>query len=148
MPPPVFHAQLCSRIAELGPLLQALQAWLGEEGVPAPAIRDAALMLDELITNIVLHGYEGRTDGWIEVEAEVQGASLLLTLRDRAPAFDPRGAPWPDAGKPLDQRPIGGLGLMFVRRLADALEYRRTLATDGSEGNELRITRHFAHPAV
>lgn len=148
MSTPVFHAQLCSRIAELGPLLQALQTWLGDEGVPAPAIRDAALMLDELITNIVMHGYEGRTDGWIEVEAQVQGASLLLTVRDSAPAFDPRSAPWPDADQPLDQRPVGGLGLMFVRRLADALDYRRNLATDGRESNELRITRHFAHPAV
>jgi len=148
MAPPAFHAQLSSRIADLPPLLQALQEWMGGIGVPAPAARDVNLMLDELITNIVLHGYEGRTDGWLEVEAEARGASLLLTLRDRAPAFDPRAAPWPDATSPLEQRPIGGLGLMFVRRLADAMDYRRYTTTEGSEVNELRLTRHFAQPAV
>lgn len=144
---PVFHVELHSRIADLGPLVHDLQDWMAAAGAPAPAIRDAALILDELFTNIVLHGYQGRPDGWVEVQAEVRGASLQMTLRDRGPAFDPRSVPWPDASSPLEQRPVGGLGLMFVQRLADEVAYRR-LPEAGDEGiNELRITRHFAHPA-
>lgn len=148
MRPPVFHAQLESRIGEVSLLLQRLQNWLAGEGVPAAAIRDARLMMDELITNIVLHAYQGRPDGWIEVVAEVRGASLRLTLRDQGPAFDPRSAPRPDASSALEQRPIGGLGLMFVQRLADALDYRRLPGPAGAGVNELHITRHFAQPAV
>ncbi len=148
MRPPVFHAQLPSRIGEVGPLLLGLQEWLAAEGVPAPTIRDATLMLDELITNTVLHGYKVHPDGWIEVLAQVRGASLLLTLRDRAPAFDPRTAPHPDPASPLDLRPIGGLGLMFVRRLSDEIDYRRLSDPERGDINELCITRHFAQPAV
>lgn len=145
---PVFHAELQSRIADIAPLLQALQGWLTTEGVPASCIRDATLVLDELITNIVMHGYQGRTDGWVEVEAFVRGASLLMTLRDHAPAFDPRRARKADVKRTLDEREPGGLGLMFVQRLSDELQYRWLAQPSGPGINELRITRHFAHPAT
>lgn len=129
-------------------MARALQAWLENQGATSGAIRDAILILDELFTNIVMHGYEGRPDGWVEVLAEVRGASLYLTLRDRAPAFDPRLGPPPDHSSPLEERPIGGLGLMFVQRLSDAIDYRRLPGPPGSGVNEVRVTRHFAQPAT
>lgn len=147
MPSPAFHMELHSRISEFGPMARALQAWLEAAGAPAGAIRDATLMLDELFTNIVMHGYRGRPDGWVELLAEVRGASLFLTLRDRAPAFDPRSVSWPSRSSPLEERSIGGLGLVFVHRLADELGYRRVPDAGGEGMNELRITRHFAQPA-
>ena len=91
--------------------------------------------------------YQGRPDGWVEVLAEVRGASLFLTLRDRAPAFDPRRGPTPDRSSPLEERPVGGLGLMFVQRLSDAFDYRRIPESAGGGINEVRITRHLAQPA-
>lgn len=148
MPSPVFHAELQSRISEFGPLVRALHPWLEGAGAPPGAIRDVTLMLDELFTNIVMHGYQGRPDGWVELVAEVKGASLLLTLRDRAPPFDPRNAPVPDRSSPLEERTIGGLGLVFVHRLADELGYRRLPEDHGAGINELRITRHLAQPAT
>ncbi len=144
---PVFRAELCSRSVEFGPMAHALHAWLQDHGAPPGAIRDATLILDELFTNIVLHGYKGRPDGWVEVLAEFRGASLFLTLRDRAPAFDPRRGPNPDRSSPLEERPVGGLGLMFVQRLSDAFDYRRLPDSVGGGINEVRITRHLAQPA-
>lgn len=148
MPSPVFHTELKSQISEFGALARVLHRWLESAGVPPGAIRDVTLILDELFTNIVMHGYQGRPDGWVELLAEVRGASLLLTLRDRAPPFDPRNAPAPDRSSPLEERSIGGLGLVFVHRLADELGYRRLHEAHGTGINELRITRHLAQPAA
>ncbi len=147
MKPPIFAAQMSSRIAEFSPMATALGEWLAAVGVPAAAARDIRLMLDELFTNIVFHGYGGGADGWVEVRAEVKGAAVEVVLRDWAAPFDPTRAPPPDRSTSLDQRRIGGLGLYFVQRLADRLTYRRSKTGDGAGVNELRFTKYFAHPA-
>jgi len=43
-----------------------------------------------------------------------------------------------DTGKSADERPVGGLGIHFVKTLMDSIEYRR-------EGNRniLLITKNF-----
>lgn len=75
--------------------------------------------------------YPGNPDGRIEVQAWRDGDMLLVLIRDQAPAFNPLLVPLPDTQASIEERAIGGLGLMFVRRTADSLEYRRT--ADGNE---------------
>ncbi len=147
MRPATFAAKLSSSIAEFAPVATALGEWLSTAGAPAAAARDIRLMLDELFTNIVFHGYGGGTDGWVEVRAAVKGAAVEIVLRDRGTPFDPTQTPDPDRSAPLEQRRIGGLGLYFVRRLADGLSYRRVQTEGDLSVNELRITKYFAHPA-
>ena len=48
-----------------------------------------------------------------------------MTVIDAGAPFDPTAAPAPDVGAPLEARPIGGLGLLLVRRSVDALAYAR-----------------------
>lgn len=142
-----FAAQMDSRIAAFTPVASALGEWLAAAGVPPPARRDIVLILDELFTNIVVHGYHGRSDGWVDLQAAVHGAAVELLLRDQAPPFDPTRAPMPRTDAPLDQRRTGGLGVYFVRRLADQLSYQRSTDDRGAGINELRITKSFARPA-
>ena len=57
---------------------------------------------------------------------------------DDGPAFDPLAAQAPDTTLGLDERPVGGLGLMLVRRLMDDVAYERR---DGR--NHLRLRRRL-----
>lgn len=143
MRPPAFSVQMDSRVAAFTPVASSLGEWLAAAGVPAAACRDIILILDELFTNIVVHGYQGRPDGWIDLKAELRDASVNLVLRDQAPPFDPTRAPTSQPDEPLDQRRVGGLGVYFVRRLADQLAYRRATAEDGTAINELHITKYL-----
>ncbi len=147
MRPPAFAAQMDSRLTAFTPVASSLGEWLAAAGVPAATRRDIILILDELFTNIVVHGYRSRPDGWVGLSAEVREATVELLLRDQAPRFDPTRAPLQLPDEPLDQRHVGGLGLYFVQRLADQLTYRRASAEDGTGVNELRITKYFTHPS-
>jgi serine/threonine-protein kinase RsbW len=123
--PQVFDHQLPSRIEAIGHLLDSLEAWAGRTGLPDRALFRLNLVLEELATNIVAHGYAGQ-EGTVDVNVVDDGAAVTLTLRDRAAAFDPfAGAPQPDLDGPMETRQAGGLGVHFVKEMAQSYAYRR-----------------------
>lgn len=140
-PSPAFQCEMPARLESIAPMLQALEAWAEGRGVPAGALARVGLMLDELMTNVVIHGYRGAA-GRMALEAGVANGSLHLTLIDFAFAYDPLQAPAPDTTLDMDSREIGGLGVHFVRRMADAVRYERTRHR-GREANELHIVKRF-----
>jgi serine/threonine-protein kinase RsbW len=81
--------------------------------------------LDEILSNLVRYGRRSRGEGRIEVRLRLEGQSLEMVILDDAPAFNPLEAGLPDTTLPVEERPIGGLGIEIVRRLMDGIEYRR-----------------------
>ncbi len=79
------------------------------------------LVLEELITNIIRHGYGESAGGSIQITLRVEPGEAVVELRDRAPAFDP--VSW---RAPTDHSGEGKRGLPLVRRLTDRFEYERT----------------------
>jgi serine/threonine-protein kinase RsbW len=105
----------------------------------ARAIADLVLAVDEAATNTILHGYRGQA-GYLEAEVRCERDALVVRLRDRAPAFDPRQVPPPNLAVPLEERTPGGLGVFLMRALTDDLVYHRT-----PEGeNEFTLIRRGA----
>jgi serine/threonine-protein kinase RsbW len=144
-PEPDFRQTIASRLAELQELLACFDTWARAFGMPEAAIQGVTLILDELITNSIEHGFRGAPEGRISLNARVHDSALLLRLTDNAPAFDPLTLPGPDTSLPLEQREPGGLGIHFARQLADELHYTR-LASGDEPLNELRIVKRFAPP--
>jgi serine/threonine-protein kinase RsbW len=99
---------------------------------------DLVLAVNEAVTNVLLHGY-GDAPGPLSVCVEADGHELRVILADEAPHFDPTTVPPPDIHRPLEERPLGGLGIHMMRQLTDALLYR---AAEG--GNELAFVKHYA----
>lgn len=137
-----------SRIDEFAALAESLTRWAVEAGAPPRILSSVVLILDELFSNIVIHGYRGDAGGDIVVEARMEAGAIEVTLTDHAFAFNPLLVPETDTTRPLEERPVGGLGLLFVRRTADGLHYRRLAAGTPQAANELRfIKRYGAAPA-
>lgn len=77
-----------------------------------------------------MHGYEeaGLT-GDISVEAFQSGDSLIVELSDHGKSYDPNVHPEPDdvgLATDLEDRPIGGLGIMLAKDGVDDLQYEST----------------------
>lgn len=88
------------------------------------------LALVEAATNIVKHGFCGRSDGRIRLRLDVSEERVEVELRDNGPAFDPlsvpQAAPWDaDSDASFDALPEGGFGVSLVRALADGCNYQR-----------------------
>jgi sigma-B regulation protein RsbU (phosphoserine phosphatase) len=123
MEPATFPATLDS--------LAAIRRWVGaaasEAGLDAGASHRLKLAVDEVATNVILHGYqEAGLEGDLDVSAKVEGDALEVRLEDAAIPFDPTtAAPPADLDLPAEERSIGGLGVYLARREVDRLEYER-----------------------
>lgn len=87
------------------------------------------LAVDELTTNIILYGYQkNELQGTIKLQAEIGDGSLKIIIEDQSPAFDPQQN-LPIAtqvlDKPLEDRPIGGLGIYLAIEGVDEFSYER-----------------------
>jgi len=84
------------------------------------------LTVDEICTNIIQYGYEGREPGLLSLTFEVVDGKARLTIRDDGKYFSPNQAKGPDLEADWESRQIGGLGLFFVRELMDNVTYNQT----------------------
>jgi serine/threonine-protein kinase RsbW len=136
---------MASTLEGMVPLLARVRQWCAQQALPELESQRIELVLEELVSNTVSHGYGGRADGWVEVHLERAGDEWWMTLSDGAPVFDPtRGreisaAATAALAASVEDQAIGGLGLAMVRQWVDAWEH-----TPLASGNRLRLRRRIA----
>lgn len=100
-----------------------------DAGLASRAANRLRLAVDEMATNVIVHGkpLEHSGDDEIRFVAEIDKERLTITMEDRGPEFDPRAhaLPLDQLSKPLDERPIGGLGVFLAVRSVDGFDYTR-----------------------
>ncbi|GAB4118550.1 MAG: SpoIIE family protein phosphatase [Roseiflexaceae bacterium] len=96
------------------------------------------MVIEEIATNIIKYGYP-ETPGVIQLACGVDDGQLLITIRDHGIPFDPRETPDPDLDSGLADRPVGGLGIFFVREFADQVDYQHDPVTGW---NTLAVIKH------
>jgi serine/threonine-protein kinase RsbW len=123
--------------------LAEIRAFVGNKAASlnaAPGVVPGALLaVTEVATNIMVHGY-GEQGGTILIEVAREGSTLYIRLRDEAPLFDPTAVSEPDLSLPVDERPLGGMGLFLTRDYMDEVSYRVT----SQGGNELTLAKQNA----
>jgi serine/threonine-protein kinase RsbW len=138
--PPGTNMESTLRVSAELPNLAVIRHFVEETATALKADRDAIddmmQAVDESATNIIVHGYRGRT-GNIEIEVTQAGNMLVVRLRDQCPLFDPTRAPPPDLTLPLERRRLGGVGIHLTRQFTDSVTYRITF----EGGNELTLRK-------
>jgi anti-sigma regulatory factor (Ser/Thr protein kinase) len=117
----------------------------------ALAPRDAyavQLAVEEVCTNVVDHGYQGLPAGFFSVDLcrgldDGDVDCLTITVLDNGCAFVPDNAPVPDINASVEDRPVGGLGWLFVRSLMHSVQHQRDAA---SGTNRLTLVRRLGLP--
>lgn len=132
------HLTFEAKPGNLGAIRAAAADFCLEFGTDEPIIQAVALALDEAATNIIVHGYAGAT-GAVELDLAIDGQDLVAQLLDRAPLHDPTADPEPDLALPLEDRPVGGLGVHLIRLNVDTLSH----AARPGGGNILTIRKRI-----
>jgi anti-sigma regulatory factor (Ser/Thr protein kinase) len=83
------------------------------------------LVLDEITINVMRHGHDDDQEHEILIVLALDGRVLTITVEDDGRPFDPLTAPAPDLTLPVEERPLGGLGIHLVRMSVDEMTYRR-----------------------
>ncbi len=118
--PAEAHLDLDGRTEELVRARAWLEGWCASQGVDAQVVHDLDLALDEVVANVVHHGYGSPGGGRIGLRLGLVGDVVRLEVRDRAAAFNPLDAEGPGA---RSAEGGGGLGVHLVRQLMDRVEY-------------------------
>jgi anti-sigma regulatory factor (Ser/Thr protein kinase) len=93
-------------------------------GLDEAAAYRLSLAVDEIATNIVVHGYgdtgrSGNLTIWADIDDQ-----LKIYLEDTGEPFDPREAPRPqNLDQPLEERGDGGLGIYLALWGVDDFAY-------------------------
>lgn len=128
------------------PALQAaVDALCTQAGADGELRADLQVVLDEVCSNVFAHAHALGTPGPLRLllrhwaAASGSPAALELSFIDHGRPFDPLAAPRPDLDLPLDERPIGGLGIHLLRQLTDRQLYRHSAV----DGNCLSLFKHL-----
>lgn len=116
--------ELQGNLSELPGLARQVEAFGARNKVPAATINQINLALDELLTNTISYGFDGPGSRRIKVTLRLDDGTIAMELLDDGRPFDPFARPDPDVTQPIESRPIGGLGVFFVRKLMDHVDYQ------------------------
>ena len=98
----------------------------GEAGLGRQTCLRLILLVEELFTNTVVHGHGADSEAPVRIECEVSPGRIALIYEDTGPAHDPFArVVAPDADADVENRPIGGLGVLLVSAMAQQVEYQR-----------------------
>lgn len=110
---------------EIETLGQFIAAFAERHHIPQKLALQVNLALEELVTNTISYGYEDQGEHEIYLNLEFENDQLRAEMVDDGRPFNPVEAIPPDLDVPLENRPIGGLGIHLVKNMFDSLEYRR-----------------------
>lgn len=120
-----FQMLIGSTSAEVAALLDAFTRFATPARMPEATRRDLLVALDELLANVVMHGVARQPNGAASVAVHLRHDAVEVVVADNGPAFDPLARAHPDTSLSIDDRPIGGLGILLVQRLMDDTRYAR-----------------------
>jgi sigma-B regulation protein RsbU (phosphoserine phosphatase) len=120
---------------------QWLRAILAARDIAASRIGEVELLTEELLTNVirVLEARNGTAH--LSLDCALTPSEIVLTVRDDGPQFDPLAQRSPDLEADIEQRCVGGLGIVLVRELADSCRYARV---EDRNVLEIRLNRNPA----
>jgi serine/threonine-protein kinase RsbW len=94
------------------------------------------IIVEELVTNVIDYGGVPAGEHAVRVDLSAEDGELLIRITDRGAEYNPLLREDPDVTLSAEERPIGGLGVHFCKKLTDAQSYARV---DGQ--NVLTLTK-------
>jgi serine/threonine-protein kinase RsbW len=134
-----FH----SKSQENEPFFVQLRRFAAQNGWLPGVANEVELIFEEWLTNVRSYGLAGRTNPQVRVTLRTRGRLAELDITDNGIAFDPTLQKDPDLNAPVEERPIGGLGIFMMKKLSSRMRYQRS-----GEWNQLVIEKDLAKPVL
>ncbi|MBQ9597526.1 MAG: ATP-binding protein, partial [Bacteroidales bacterium] len=109
-------------IGRLGPFINEIAE---KVGIEASLTRKLRLAVEEALVNVIDYAYPIGTEGNVTLRAMYDGHTLKMMIIDSGIPFDPTAKEKADTSLSAEDRQIGGLGILLVRELMDAINYER-----------------------
>jgi len=94
-------------------------------GYSRQQISDIRLAVDEAITNIIKHAYNGDENHTIEIDVTFKKDRVCIELFDTGTTFSLKSFKQPDIEEKIKQKKRGGMGVYLIHSLMDDVSYGR-----------------------
>jgi anti-sigma regulatory factor (Ser/Thr protein kinase) len=101
------------------------------------------LLLEEWWANLLNYAFTETAHPKVQVEIRSTAQTASIVVRDNGIEFDPVARPDPDLSIPVEERPIGGLGIYMIKKLSKSLSSQRRYGE-----NILRIEKDLTTPVL
>lgn len=129
-----------NNLSEIERLSKAVAEFGETNNLSSEVIYDVRLALEEVVSNIIIYGFEYNYEHQISIQMNLQGESLTMKIKDDGKPFNPLEIESTNLEKPFDEREIGGMGIYIVQQLMDELRYNRE-----EDYNILLLRKHFTN---
>ena len=120
----VKELTMLATLENIVPVTDFINAELEKLDCPLKAQMQIDVAVDELFGNIARYAYNPDTGpATVRVEVDPDPMSVLITFIDHGKPYDPLSNKAPDITAPVEDRPIGGLGIFLVRKTMDDVSY-------------------------
>ncbi len=120
-----FKRTLTNELHALEKLMNGTTNFLEDNGVDAQAVYRINLALEELVTNIIRHGYDDYESHDINVSVVIREDEVVAVIEDDGHEFNPLEQERGDQPASLDESKVGGLGIHLIKTLLSHMGYKR-----------------------
>jgi serine/threonine-protein kinase RsbW len=119
------HRVFEARMAMLPETAAFVESFCALHGIERADALRLTVIVEELFTNTVEHGYGSESDAPIRIALSIASDEVAVFYEDAAPRYDPldRLSRTSDLDAAVESRPIGGLGIELVRQLTKGARY-------------------------
>ncbi|MFH1350073.1 MAG: ATP-binding protein [Pseudomonadota bacterium] len=117
--------RLPAKLENLHSVMEFVSNFAKDQGFPQKRIREMEIAIEEAVVNVFKYAYPGQP-GEVEVRCRMEDDSrLIIEIQDNGIPFDSTSLADPKLNETVSDRKIGGLGVFFIKRMVDEVQYRR-----------------------
>jgi anti-sigma regulatory factor (Ser/Thr protein kinase)/GNAT superfamily N-acetyltransferase len=131
------HLLLEARLAMLGSATDFTFKWCVNMGLSREDAARMALATDEILTDILLHGYKNES-GYIEIWFQYTFSEIEIAIQEKGEPFDPEKYIY-DPNRALNEHNFVGAALLTVQKMTDQFLFLNR----GKDGKEFRLVKQF-----
>lgn len=117
--------KLINDMAEVSRLESFLEELAEALDLNSEIIMNINLALEEAIANIIMYAYPSEEVREIRLKVTSSRQQLIFLLTDSGISFDPTQVEEANLTLPIEERPVGGLGIFLIRRIMNEVSYAR-----------------------
>ena len=118
--------EFVAKVDELPNVISFVESELEKFEFDMKIIMQFNLVVEELFVNIANYAYQDQENGKCKVGLEYNKdkQEVRLSFEDNGIKFNPLEKEDPDIDLPVEEREIGGLGILLVKKNMDNVEYK------------------------
>lgn len=117
--------RLAAIIENLDQFISFVHSCSEECGFEGKRAMEIELAVEEALVNIFSYAYPDG-EGQVEMQCTLnEGKKIVIEIRDEGIPFDGLSRPDPDTTADIEERKIGGLGIYFIKKVANEVRYSR-----------------------